>query len=417
MNIRSKHVYIIYISLYISLLIGFYFNEDFASGYITDYLFHKNVVGFFDTNFSETFLNFDKIERKTFHSPIYIIFFLFLKKLFFNDIFCRLIVLHLSLLIPYYFYLCLKLKYNFKSNDIRIFLPTIIFISPYFRSAAIWLGSENISLIFLSVCFYFFLKYKNSKNKELLYIIINTLFLALAAYMRPIYSLFGIYFFVIYYLDLNFSFKLFFYILTNLILSFPAMYYIFILDVNFFLISTEGWANISRFINLFSITITILLFYSIPILLPNIKKYFQINNFKAKNLILSIIFLYLLIFYFNYDLNFGGGVFYKLSILIFKNNYLFYAFSLLSFNVFILIFFDTIKGKDRILDFSLILILLFLEVDGVFFHETYDPLLYFIFFIFLKNKIYFNFIDKLTNKNFILLVSFSLFFYVLSILK
>ena len=165
--------------------------------------------------------------------PIYLVLLSFLEKISFNEIFTRLIVLHFSLLIPFFLYLCLKIKYKFKANDIKILLPTIIFFSPYFRSASIWLGSENISLIFLSISLYFFLKYEKTEKKKLSFIILNTLFLALAAYIRPNYSLFGIYFFIRYYFDLNISYKLLFYIFINILLSFPAIYYIFVLDVDF----------------------------------------------------------------------------------------------------------------------------------------------------------------------------------------
>ena len=141
------------------------------------------------------------------------------------------------------------------------------------------------------------------------------------------------------------------------------------------------------------------------------------NNFKVENLVFSIIFLFLLIFYFDYSLTYGGGIFFKLSVLIFGNNYLFYIFSLISLNAFILIFFSSIKSKDTIFDVVLLVTLFLLDIDGVFYHETYDPLLYFIFFLLVKNRIYLNFAKKLTNKKFILLGLFSTSFYVLSILK
>ena len=163
--------------------------------------------------------------------------------------------------------------------------------------------------------------------------------------------------------------------------------------------------------------ITIFLFYSIPFLLPNIKQNFQISNFKLENLVFSIIFLFLLIFYFDYNLNYGGGIFFKLSTLVFGNNYLFYIFSLISLNVFILIFSNSIKSKDTIFDLVLLLTLILLNIDGILYHETYDPLLYFIYFLLIKNRIYLNFTEQLTNKKFILLTFFSMSFYVLSILK
>jgi hypothetical protein len=86
-------------------------------------------------------------------------------------------------------------------------------------------------------------------------------------------------------------------------------------------------------------------------------------------------------------------------------------------NIFISIFFNSIKSKDTIFDLVLLLTLFLLDIDGIFFHETYDPLLYFVFFLLMKNKIYLNFTKKLTNKKFILLGLFSTSFYVMSILK
>ena len=160
MNINSKNIYIIYVLLYFSLLVGFYFNEDFALGYAGDYYGGKQIVFLFEKDFVKTLLNFDKFT--TSHSPIYYIFVLFLEKISFNETVLRLINLHTSLLIPIFFYLCLKIKYKFQKEDLRTLIPCIIFFSPYFRSSSIWIGSENISLLFLIISFYFFLKYESN---------------------------------------------------------------------------------------------------------------------------------------------------------------------------------------------------------------------------------------------------------------
>ena len=419
MNINFRNISIIYIFLYISLLLGFYFNEDFVLGYKSDYLNYKNHL--FEKDFLHSFLNY---KLSGIPVPTYLVLLSFLEKISSNEIFTRLIVLHFSLLMPFFLYLCLKVKYEFKANDIKILLPTIIFFSPYFRSSSIWLGSENISLIFFSISLYFFLKYEKTEKKKLSFIILNTLFLALAAYIRPNYSLFSVYFFIRYYFDLNISYKLLFYIFINILLSFPAIYYIFVLDVDFlsqFLFRGENNVlldfTLPGFVNQFSIILTILFFYSIPFMLLNIRQNFQMSNFKVENYVFSIIFLFLLIFYFDYNFPYGGGIFFKLSNLIFENNYLFYIFSLISLNAFILIFYSSIKSKDTIFDLALLLTLFLLEIDGVFYHETYDPLLYFIFFLLIKNKIYLNFTKKLTDKKFILLILFCTSFYALSILK
>ena len=416
MNINSRNIFIIYLLLYFSLLVGFYFNEDFALGYITDYSLHKNlVVVFFYENFSHSLLNFDKFATN--HSPIYIIFFLFLEKISFSENFSRLIVLHLSLLIPYFFYLCLKIKYKFQKENLVILIPCIIFFSPYFRSSSIWLGSENLSIIFLLVSFYFFLKYEAIEEKNLSYILLNAFFLACAAYVRPIYALFSIYFFFRFYSDLKLSKKLLYYILINFLLSFPALYYVFSLDVVLIQNKLDLRFDLSRFVNQFSITISMIFFYSFPFLLTNFKNNFRIGSFKLKNVILSILFLLLLIFYFDYNLTHGGGIFYRASILIFENNYLFYIVSIISLNTLILTVINFNDAKDRVFDFTLFLVLIFLEIDTIHYHETYDPLMYIIFFLLIRSEFYLKFAKQLTSKKFIVLALFCMSFYALSILK
>jgi|TARA_Y100000310_G_scaffold26199_1_gene25012 hypothetical protein len=415
MNINSRNIYIIYALLYFSLLVGFYFNEDFALGYISDYYGNKQFVSLFEKDFVKTLLNFDKFT--TSHSPIYYIFVLFLEKISFNETVLRLINLHTSLLIPIFFYLCLKIKYKFQKKDLRTLIPCIIFFSPYFRSSSIWMGSENISLLFLIISFYFFLKYESNKEKNFSNIFLNVLFLACAAYFRPVYAIFSIYFFLRFYLDLKLSTKLLYYILTNILLSLPAIYYVFILDINFITRHVDQEIELSRFVNQFSLTISIIFFYSIPFLLPNIKNKFKLSFIKIENIVLSIIFTYLLLFHFNYNVPYGGGIFYKFSLLAFDNNYLFYFFSLIAFNVLFAVLFFNNDIKDRISNLTLLLVLIFLEPDRYIYHETFDPLLYFVFFLLIKSEIYLNFIQKLTNKKFILLILFSISFYILSIFK
>jgi hypothetical protein len=269
----------------------------------------------------------------------------------------------------------------------------------------------------LIVSFYFFLKYESNKERNFSNIFLNVLFLACAAYFRPIYAVFSIYFFLRYYLDLKFSNKLLYYILINALLSFPALYYVFILDINFFLIHINQIQELSSIVNNFSICISIILFYSIPFLLIRINNNLKLLIFRIENIVLSIIFMYLLLFHFNYNAPFGGGIFYKFSLLAFDNNYLFYFFSLIAFNVLFAVLFFNNDIKDRISNLTLLLVLIFLEPDRYIYHETFDPLLYFVFFLLIKSEIYLNFIQKLTNKKFILLILFSISFYVLSIFK
>ena len=245
----------------------------------------------------------------------------------------------------------------------------------------------------------------------------NVLFLACAAYFRPVYAVFSIYFFLRFYLDLKLSNKLLYYILTNVFLNLPALYYVFILDINFFSMHIDQAIELSRFVNQYSICFSIILFYSIPFLLTNINNNLKLSILRIENIVLSIIFTYLLLFHFNYNAPYGGGIFYKSSLLIFNNNYLFYFFSLIAFNVLLAVLFLDNDIKDRISNLILLLVLISLESDRVIYHETYDPLLYFIFFLLIKSRIYLNFTWKLTNKKFILLIFFSISFLALSIVN
>ena len=54
MNINSRNIYIVYLLLYFSLLVGFYFNEDFALGYIGDYSGAKPFVSLLEKDFVKT---------------------------------------------------------------------------------------------------------------------------------------------------------------------------------------------------------------------------------------------------------------------------------------------------------------------------------------------------------------------------
>ena len=420
MKINSRRIFYFYISLYLTLLIGFYFNEDFAGGYKNDYLNYTNIVSAFNVDLKNSLIFYERFNVNT--SPIFILLLTYIHKILNNDTFVRFLNLNFSLILPYLFFLCLKIKYVDTKKYLLSLLPAIIFISPYFRSSSIWMGPENLSIIFFLASVYFFLRHENEKQ-NLSFILLNVFFLAIAAYIRPIYSLFSIYFFLKFYYNIKFSKNLIYYILFNILLSLPTFYYIFILEVNFFgeafLANGMGFVN---HINQFAITISIIFFYSIPIILNNYKNYLDIKNYKIINLIFSIVFIYLVITYFNYEERFveviyGGGIFYKFSNLIFKSNYFFYLIVFISFNILAISVFKDNKNIDKFFNFILLLVLIFFEPDGFYFHETYDPLLYFVFLLLINSQQFSQFVEKLNFKNLIILFSFGIIYYCASIIK
>mgnify|MGYP001344089224 CR=1 FL=1 len=66
MNINSKNIYIIYLFLYFSLLLGFYFNEDFGLGYRTDYSILRMYVPLFEKDFING-VKYDSLAYNTFY--------------------------------------------------------------------------------------------------------------------------------------------------------------------------------------------------------------------------------------------------------------------------------------------------------------------------------------------------------------
>ena len=242
-----------------TLLIGLYFDEDFAGGARYDYFIHKVAVQGFLDNFNYSFFNYDQFGNT--HSPVFILFLsLFIEN---NEIFGRILYILISSLLPITIFLILKIK--FKKNDLLLFfLSHLVLLSPYYRAVAIWPGDETISLIFLSCSIYFYLKFqiKNSFQSRLQFMLLNIFCLALTCYFRPVYCFFGIFFF--YEFFKNFNQRLFlYYLLLNFILSFPALYYIFYLDVNFFKSSIAGF----NLINSFTLAYLTIFFYILPFII------------------------------------------------------------------------------------------------------------------------------------------------------
>ena len=417
MNIYKNNISLIYFLLYLSMLAGYYLNEDFAGGTIVDYLVHIRAANLMEQDIMGTFLKYDDLRGEGIggaipHSPIYILYFMFMQN-FFGDTMSRLINMHLILLIPYFSYLSLKLKFSLNKNDLRNLLPIIFFISPYFRSGAFWIDDNVIGLTFLTISFYFYLRIENYKNKSLNLIFLHVLFLALAAYFRPIYSIFGIYFFLSFYSQLHFKSKFFYYIFFNIILCAPAFYFVFILGQNEWF---QPWFFRTNNTTIFSLALSVIFFYSIPFIFCNLNKIRSIIINK-KIIFLSILYLIFLLLNFSFKMPYSGGIFYKTSNLIFSNNYFFYFISFLSFYFFLLIFKNFTVKKYLFLDLTLLILLILMEMDGMIYHEAYDPLFYILSFILIKNKFYYETIKNISFKKLNYFYLFNLSFFIASIAK
>ena len=410
MKLERGHIFLYYLILYLSLLVGFYYGEDFAGGFKYDLQTHKMLLdNLFNKNLSYGLLNYDIFYVP--HSPIFIMYLLFLKKIFLVEEIYRLINLHFSLLLPFFVGLSLKVKYRLKKNDIRYLLPSIFIFSPYFRAGCIWTDDNLLAMIFLSISIYFFVKHEKDKG-NIKNVLISAFFLAISAYFRPIYSILSIYFFLNFFLNLKISKKLLFYILLNLFLALPAFYYIFILEINKWAISYLFRENIFTILSLSS---SIIVFYFLPFIIKDYKSIFKLILNK-KNYLFYLIILSLVIYFFEYNISYSGGILLKFSNLFFGNNYFFYLISSVCILLIYSIFFSKIRDKN-FFDLILIIILFTLEIDGVIYHETYDPLIYILILLLLRNKFFTNYIEKFNISSFSILIIFLSVFYFAAVMK
>ena len=375
---------LIYLFFTATLFFGLYVNEELGGGALYDYNIHKQTVDkLFFNGLSFGFLNYDNFSNS--HSPLFIMILGFL--ISYNELVGRLIYLLISSLVVIVFYKILVLKY--KKNLLALFVLSNFFLfSPYFRSYSIWPGDETISIIFFCLSIYFFIKFISAKNESVIFLILNILSLAIASYFRPIYCIFSTFYFFNFLVERKFDLKLFgLYIILNFILAFPAFYYVFILDVNFFESSLAGF----NIVNSFSLLYLTIFFYLTPFIFFDLKKIFF--KFNLINFILTILVTVFVILFFNYEISSGGGFYLKLSKFLFNNHVLVYIIFPISFY-----YCNQILELNKTKNLILFLLLIFIEIDGYFFMESYDPLFYILFLILFDLEITKNFSLKINKK-------------------
>ena len=99
--------------------------------------------------------------------------------------------------LPIFFYKCLKLKFADIENKYLILFSSLIFLSPTFRSLAIWPDSRLWGLTFFVISIYYFLSYKNDKDFK--NCLLTVLFYSIGSYFSPNFSVLSV-FFILYFL-------------------------------------------------------------------------------------------------------------------------------------------------------------------------------------------------------------------------
>jgi len=218
---------LIFFILFVSLVISFQLGENSSGGSKHDFFATKIYIDTFKIDF---FLGLEMFKTKgEIHFPFFYILIANLNK-FFGDTLVKYFYLIISSIIPLILFSSLKKKFSQANFDHLFLLSLLVFLSPYFRSSAIWLTTDNLALLFFLLSINSFLKFENSKNNLLLNAIFCFTFLILASYVRYYYSIFFVFFFLMMQSKLNFKDK-FYIILFNVFCSIPFLFYVkFFLD-------------------------------------------------------------------------------------------------------------------------------------------------------------------------------------------
>jgi len=139
--------------LYLSLILGFFLNENTLGGSLSDYQTAKIISNKFSEDFINTFLNYHQEPHR--HSPLLVIILSIFEKYNVNDLIIRIINLHFLLLIIYFFKKCLEVKLINIDKKIINIISSLILISATYRSLSIWPDSRLYGILFFIISILF----------------------------------------------------------------------------------------------------------------------------------------------------------------------------------------------------------------------------------------------------------------------
>jgi len=378
MLINKNQQISLYLLCFFSLTISLIIEENSSGGSKLDSEITRQFVDSFSINFSygiEYFVNSGQVQ-----SPIFYIILAYFEKIL-GKFFLKYFYLLISALVPIVFYTSLKKKFQNIDKNYLFLISLIIFLSPFFRSSAVWMTTDNLAILFyiLSISKYLSLKKSNSSKN----IILCLIYLSLAVYIRQYYIIFFLFFFIKFRNILSLK-KLFIFLLFEILIFLPLIwYYYYFLEINFSGLNTLESATSPFKLNYFKnllIFLSLYFFYTIPLytnIFLEIKK--NIINYFFFILVLFLIFLSI---YFTSNLifdEFGGGFFVKASRILNRKELFFIA----SF-VGALLLCKNMNTNNIIVYICLILAF----PTAIIYQKYYDPLLILtIFTITEKDKI------------------------------
>lgn len=227
---------------------------------------------------------------------------------------------------------------------------------------------------------YYFVKLEKKNNfqkleKNLVYSII---FLSLSVYSRQIFAL--VFIFYVFYFYQNYSIKNFVKIcLLIFLFALPGFYSILFLNPEIAKVTFSP-----KIYNSIVVNFSIISVYFFPIIFLSF--FFKINKFKLDYKLIFFIF-FLLILYnflipnFNFSLLRGGGIFMKISLLIFNNLFLFFISSFVGAIIVYL------YCKDNINDIFLSLVIVIGISSTQIYQKYFEPMMFILIFLLYNDKI------------------------------
>ena len=385
---KPKNIFILGVLLFLSIVFSYIILEDTIGGAKNDFIFHKKFIILFAEDFKNTLNNYGKVELLARNSPVFYIFLSLIYKIGIGlDNLKFLNIVSIPILV-YVFYSCLRIHFKNINTSLLIFLSFVVLLSPTVRSLLIWPYPILYGFIFFLLSVKFYLKFTKVKKNKINEAYKNILFLALASYITPNFSVFAIFFLYKFFLEFKNSKYLFYIIALNCFLATPAFLHYYINDFYFFNapVSTIGLSDQLNISNKIVIISSLVLFYFIPFINKKMlgKMSYGFKDLKKQSIL--ILFFLISVYFFSYPSgNFGGGIFYHLSQNFFANNiFLFVIF-------FLSIFLFQTANLINLNNLLLFLCLILYNLQASIYHKYFDPLLLFIFLFLITN-------NKITNQ-------------------
>jgi hypothetical protein len=382
---------IIFFFLYLTVLVGLYFNEDNLGGAINDATYHFKISQKFNENFYYTLFNFGNHAEGlgTRNSPVFWIFLSILDKYFSYET-IQFLNTFIIFAIAIIFYKSLLLKFKDINPTNLIFLSSFMFLSPGLRSLGIWPYSLIWGLFFFVVSIYYYFKFIDNLNFSRSALILGSVILA--SYIYPSFSVF----YLFYFFEISKKLKNKIYIISLLFFSFifsiPCLFYLLTNDFFTSFQNAQGvQLPISQSFNI-SNKILVISTMSIYFILPfiNLKEIIlKIRKLKNKEIIFLIIFCLINFYFFNFPhFKWGGGFFHKFSNIFFGNNYIFFL------SAFISVSFIYIIVKKDFKNYLLLIILILYNPQLTIYAKYFDPLIFILFLTLFDFNLKKHFIKK-----------------------